>query len=96
MKRVKTNEPKVRSKPTKKLQYDSDPDDQSSDDDSSDDYRLMGNGGGDGRSIAVRASTSRIRESRQKGTNNNLMVMEESEESQIVGSDPSSGEEVYL
>jgi hypothetical protein len=56
----------------------------------------MGNGGGDGRSIAVRASTSRIRESRQKGTNNNLMVMEESEESQNVGSDPSSGEEVYL
>lgn len=96
IKKVKTNEPKLRSKPIKKLHYDSDPDDQSSDDDSSDDYRLMGNGSGEGRSIAVRASTSRVRESRQKGTKNNLMIMEESEESQNVGSDPSSEEEFYL
>jgi hypothetical protein len=96
IKKVKTNEPKLRSKPTKKLQYDLDSDNQSSDDQSSDDYRLMGNSGGQGRSIAVRASTSRVRESRQKGTKNNLMIVEDSEESQNVGSDSSSGEEFYL
>jgi hypothetical protein len=56
----------------------------------------MGNSGGEGRSIAVRASTSRVRESRQKGTKNNLMIVEDSEESQNVGSDPSSGEGFYL
>lgn len=96
IKKVKTNEPKPRSKPTKKLEYDSDSDDQSSDDQSSDEYRLMRNSGGEGRSIAVRASTSRVRESRQKETNKNLMILEDFEESQNVESDPSSGEEFYL
>ena len=80
IKRVKTNEPKPKSKPTRR-QYDLDSDDQSSDDSFDDDYRLMGNSGGEARSIPVRASTSRVKENRQGVTKSNLMIVEDSEES---------------